>query len=139
MSEPKYHAPVDCPVCGGDMIITRKGCLNCGSELAGEFADCAYCALSSQELDLLNVFLTSRGNMREVEKFLGVSYPTARARFDELLAKLNLAATTEGSAEQPAEEPGANSSTQSPREQILARVANGELAPDVAAALIAKL
>ena len=32
------------------------------------------------ETELLRVFLASRGNLREVEKHLGVSYPTARAR-----------------------------------------------------------
>ena len=42
------------------------------------------------ETDLLRVFLASRGNMREVEKHLGVSYPTARQRFADLLAKLGL-------------------------------------------------
>jgi len=39
---------------------------------------------------MLRVFLTSRGNVKELERHLGVSYPTARARFDGLLSKLGL-------------------------------------------------
>lgn len=39
---------------------------------------------------MLRVFLASRGNMKELERHLGVSYPTARARFDALLAKIGI-------------------------------------------------
>lgn len=41
---------------------------------------------------MLRVFLSSRGNMKEVERHLGVSYPTARSRFDALLGRLGLSA-----------------------------------------------
>ena len=54
---------------------------SCGSELAGVFRSCEFCALNTGEIDMLRVFLGSRGNLREVEKHLGVSYPTARLRF----------------------------------------------------------
>jgi hypothetical protein len=36
------------------------------------------------------VFLLSRGNIKDVQRHLNVSYPTARVRFDGLLAKLGL-------------------------------------------------
>ena len=55
------------------------------------FSTCEFCALDDAENELLRVFLASRGNLREVEKHLGVSYPTARLRFDRLLGKLGLA------------------------------------------------
>lgn len=157
MTNHLYHAPADCPVCGDDLIITRKGCLKCGTELAGEFASCAFCALDDTDREILTVFLASRGNLREVEKHLGVSYPTARARFDAVLVKLGLRTAV-------GEEPGARESEEgaeavgaadaqagpsgdvgdeppvgsygSAQEQILARVASGELPVDVAAQLI---
>lgn len=121
-----HHAPADCPVCGHGLITTRKGCLSCGSELVGEFANCEFCALDGADLDLLRVFLSARGNLREVEKHLGVSYPTARARLTALLVKLNLATP------EPAED-GA-----SEREQILASVAQGKISAADAAALLAR-
>ncbi len=137
--------PTDCPVCGDELITTRLGCPGCGSELSGHFARCAFCALDAKELELLNVFLSSRGNLREVEKPLGVSYPTARARFTDLLVKLGLAgepdAASDGSAsDAPASGgPASDATASGTRDQVLAQVAAGTLAPDKAAALLARL
>lgn len=126
MSPARYRAPADCPVCGGELVTTRVGCRGCGSELAGEFASCDFCALDEHDTELLRVFLASRGNLREVEKHLGVSYPTARARFTQVLAKLGLA--------------GADTApVVMTREQVLSEVASGALAPEEAAALLAEV
>ena len=75
---------------------------------------------------MLRVFLSSRGNLREVEKYLGVSYPTARLRFAELLEKLGLGEVTEPEAELT-------------RDQILSEVASGALTPAEAQELIDQL
>lgn len=121
-----YRAPSDCPVCGGELVTTRLGCHNCGSELAGEFGHCDFCALDERESELLAVFLASRGNLREVEKHLGVSYPTARARFTALLVKLGLAGDAGPVATMT-------------RDQVLSEVATGALSPAEAAELLAGL
>ena len=125
MTAKLYQAPAYCPVCGDALITTRLGCRGCGSELAGEFGHCDFCALDERESELLRVFLASRGNLREVEKHLGVSYPTARARFTALLTKLGLA----GAAEPVA----------MTRDQVLSEVATGVLSPAEAAELLAGL
>lgn len=142
-----YHAPAVCPVCGDKLITTRKGCLQCGTEIAGEFAACEFCALPEADLELLRVFLGSRGNLREVEKHLKVSYPTARSRLDAVLAKLGLTPSGDqddahnggdpGAAEDAAGEYGEEiGGQQTTEEQILARVASGELSAEVAAQLL---
>lgn len=82
------NAPRGCPVCGEILALTRLSCDECGTEISGHFPTCEYCSLSAEDRETLRVFLASRGNMREVEKHLAVSYPTARARFDALLARL---------------------------------------------------
>jgi hypothetical protein len=87
---PTHRPPHDCPVCGATLALTRLGCQSCGTELSGLFHTCEFCALGDEEREVLRVFLTSRGNMKELERHLGVSYPTARLRFDGLLAKLGL-------------------------------------------------
>lgn len=84
------HPPRDCPVCGDCLALTRMSCEACGTELSGDFEACEFCALSRDERELLRVFLASRGNMKELERHLGVSYPTARARFDSLLTSLGI-------------------------------------------------
>ena len=122
-----YRPPADCPVCGGDLITTRLGCRTCGTELAGEFGSCEFCSLEPKDTELLKVFLASRGNLREVEKHLGVSYPTARARFTELLVRLGL-----GGEADP--EPAVLT-----RDQVLREVAAGALSPAEAAGLLARL
>jgi hypothetical protein len=120
-----HRAPSDCPVCGDPLAVTRMGCGSCGSELVGVFSSCEFCALSPRESEVLRVFLASRGNMREVEKHLAVSYPTARLRFNELLVKLGLAGEPE---------PAPLS-----RDQVLSEVASGALSPVEAQRLLADL
>jgi hypothetical protein len=88
-----HHAPRHCPVCGDGLTLTRLSCESCGTELSGSFEACEFCDLGSDDRALLRVFLASRGNMKELERHLGVSYPTARARFDALLVRLGLAPT----------------------------------------------
>jgi hypothetical protein len=122
----EHRAPSDCPVCGAQLAIIRLGCAACGTELAGVFQPCEFCALNDKEIEMLRVFLSSRGNLREVEKYLGVSYPTARLRFAELLEKLGL-----GEAAEP--EPALT------QDQILSEVASGALSPTEAQELIKQL
>jgi hypothetical protein len=105
-------APRDCPVCGERLALTRLTCRDCGTELSGDFDSCEFCSLGPEDRDVLRVFLASRGNMKDLERHLGVSYPTARARFDALLARLALA---------PERQPTG------PRVELLERLAKGEI------------
>lgn len=86
------NVPRSCPVCGGRLALTRLSCPDCETELSGVFEACDFCALDADDREMLRVFLRSRGNMKDLERHLGVSYPTARARFDRLLAKIGLEA-----------------------------------------------
>ncbi len=90
MSVPLHRAPTLCPVCSDSLLTLRLGCPGCGTEVSGEFDSCRYCRLADDDLALLEVFLRSRGNLREVQTHLGVSYPTARVRFAQLLHRLDL-------------------------------------------------
>lgn len=143
----EHRAPADCPVCNEHLFVTRLGCESCGTELAGLFAPCSFCALDQKDLDLLRVFLVSRGNMREVEKHLGVSYPTARQRFADVLDRLGLSES--GEAEAPdtggrgqdtslGAPPAGTASDLAPqsRDEILAAVAAGRLTPGEAQLLL---
>ena len=124
-AEPEYRAPRDCPVCGAGLQVTRLSCGSCASELSGVFESCAFCGLTDADRDLLRVFLVSRGNMREVERHLGVSYPTARQRYADLLAKLGLEGA--GAPSDVELEPRPR------REDVLAMLARGEIDVDDAA------
>lgn len=110
--------PLVCPVCSGRLAITRLSCPSCSTELSGVFATCEFCGLSDDDREVLRVFLASRGNMKELERHLGVSYPTARARFDTLLGKMGI--------ERPAQAPASS------RLELMEQVARGEIEIDEA-------
>ena len=75
--------------------MTRLSCPDCETELSGVFESCDFCSLDADDREMLRVFLRSRGNMKELERHLGVSYPTARSRFDRLLARVGIEAEPE--------------------------------------------
>jgi hypothetical protein len=116
-----YRPPRDCPVCSSQLETTQLGCPHCGTGIVGHFAPCDFCGLDDGDLAMLRVFLASRGNMRDLERHLGVSYPTARARFDDLLRRLGLTA-----AAAPATAPDAD------RLMTLRALADGRLDVDEA-------
>lgn len=89
------QAPRLCPVCGEVLALTRLSCDECGTEISGHFPTCEFCSLTQEDRETLKVFLKSRGNMKDLERHLAVSYPTARARFDSLLHKLGFEAPPE--------------------------------------------
>jgi hypothetical protein len=111
--------PSNCPVCNHRLATTRLTCPECSTELSGAFTSCEFCVLTDEDRDLLRVFLASRGNMKELERHLGVSYPTARARFDALLVKIGI--------DRPA--PAA---TPTGRVELMEQVARGEMTIDEA-------
>ena len=87
---PSRRPPFTCPVCSERLSLTRLTCPSCSTELSGDFASCEFCSLTDDDRAVLRVFLASLGNMKELERHLSVSYPTARARFDSLLGKLGI-------------------------------------------------
>jgi len=74
-----------CPSCNGDLAVTKLRCQPCDITLDGDFSIPALLRLNRSQLDFVEVFLKNRGIIREVERELGVSYPTVRARLDEVL------------------------------------------------------
>src|SRR5260370_2319490 len=80
--------PPSCRVCTHRLATTRLTCPECSTELSGAFTSCEFFVLTDEDRDVLRVFLASRGNMKELERHLGVGYPTPRASFDALLAKI---------------------------------------------------
>ncbi|MEK6192020.1 MAG: DUF2089 domain-containing protein [Chloroflexota bacterium] len=80
-----------CPVCEGELAISRLHCRTCGTTLEGEFGVGRFGKLSREQMALLESFLRSRGNLKEMERALGISYPTVRARVEALVQALGLA------------------------------------------------
>ena len=135
-----------CPVCEGELLISRLHCRSCGTALEGEFGVGRFGRLSREQMALLESFLRARGNLKEMERELGISYPTVRGRVDALVRALGLSDGDEGpeteeeseesAAQQPEEATEASPEVAAERRAILERLARKELsAEDAAAAL----
>jgi hypothetical protein len=77
-----------CPVCASELAVTRLRCGECGTTIEGEFTVGRFGRLSREQLQVLESFLRSRGNLRDMERELGISYPTVRARVEALVRAL---------------------------------------------------
>ncbi|MEO0082037.1 MAG: DUF2089 domain-containing protein [candidate division WOR-3 bacterium] len=77
-----------CPVCNAGMVITELSCDSCGTSVRGRFNVPELCRLPADLYQFLVVFVRNRGVIREVERELGISYPTVRSRLDALLTAL---------------------------------------------------
>ena len=123
-----------CPVCSGDLAVTRLRCSSCGTTLEGEFSVGRFARLSRDQMALLESFLRSRGNLRDIERELGISYPTVRARVEALVRALGFGPRADDDA--AGDEPAATAPT---REAILERLARREITAEDAAVAIRAL
>src|SRR3712207_4108667 len=78
-----------CPSCGGQLEIAEVQCTSCETQVRARYRPCDFCALTEEQSTFLRIFVMSRGNLSEVEKRLGVSYPTVRAKLDEVIERLS--------------------------------------------------
>ncbi len=85
-----HDAIATCPICAGELAVTRLHCRACGTTLEGDFNVGRFARLGRDQFAMLESFLRSRGNLKEMERELGISYPTVRARVEGLLRALGL-------------------------------------------------
>ena len=64
-------------------------------ELRNTFDLSPFDRLDKEQFEFLITFLKDRGNLKEVQSDMQISYPTAKKKLDELLAALNLGGGTE--------------------------------------------
>lgn len=99
-----------CPVCTSELAVTRLRCGECGTTIEGEFTVGRFGRLTREQMQVLESFLRSRGNLRDMERELGISYPTVRARVEALVRALGFGPKDEADA--PADAPGATGPTE---------------------------
>jgi hypothetical protein len=133
-----------CPVCAHELAVTRLRCGECGTVIEGEFSVGRFGRLSREQTQVLESFLRSRGNLREMERELGISYPTVRARVEAMVRALGFGPRDEGDdAQAPADTATAASEPATDvaeaRREILKRLADHELSADEAADAIRAL
>jgi hypothetical protein len=134
-----------CPVCSGELAVTRLRCGTCGTTIEGEFGVGRFARLTREQTQLLESFLRSRGNLRDMERELGISYPTVRARVEALVRALGFGPRDEaegvssGATSGPAAQAATAEEVAAGRRDVLERLANHELTAEEAAEAIRAL
>ena len=124
-----------CPICSSELAVTRLHCASCGTTLEGDFSVGRFGRLNRDQVILLESFLRSRGNLREMERELGISYPTVRSRVEALVRALGFGPRPDDEDE-PVASPGTAPGT---REEILQALARHEMSAEDAAIAIRAL
>jgi hypothetical protein len=124
-----------CPVCASELAVTRLHCATCGTTLEGDFSVGRFGRLNRDQTQLLESFLRSRGNLREMERELGISYPTVRARVEALVRALGFGPR----ADVEPDDETAVTQVPNSRGAILKRLARHEISAEDAAVAIRDL
>lgn len=111
-----HRQPTTCTGCGGEMVVRELECPTCDITIRGRFETCPFCSLTAEQLELIKIFLKSRGNIKEVEREMGISYPTVRGRLEEVVQALGFAPVPEV--------------TKGMKDELLAKLEAGEIDAD---------
>lgn len=111
-----------CPVCDDELVVSKLSCTSCKSTIEGEFSLCTFCKLTAEQKDFINIFIKSRGNIKEIEKEMGISYPTVRGKLENIIESLKI-------LENPSEK-------KLSQKEILADLSNGKISTDEALLLL---
>lgn len=71
-----------CPFCGGELCISRLACSGCNTQIDSLLPVPSFFRLPPDLQEFVLIFLRCRGSIRDVEKELGISYPTVCKRLD---------------------------------------------------------
>ncbi len=111
-----------CPVCGETLAVTRLHCRNCDTSIEGHFAVGAFDRLAPDHLAFAEAFIRNDGKLNRMEGELGLSYPTLRARLNDLKRAMGY--------EADGEEPPAPGLSDEERRQLLDDLASGKLSAE---------
>lgn len=117
-----YKVITNCPVCSKTLKITKLQCTHCNTTIENEFELSKLASLSQDQLHFVEVFLTCRGNIKEVEKELGISYPTVRGKLSDIISSLGY--------EQKKKK------NEVDEKKVVAMLENGEITPEEAIKLL---
>ncbi len=109
-----YISPSTCPTCGHQLDVRELHCSQCDTTVRGRWESNVFGRLTEDQQTFLRIFVRSRGNLSEVERTLGVSYPTVRAKLEEVIALLE-------------EAPGEVAPAPASRDEVLRQIASGRL------------
>lgn len=118
-----YPIIVKCPVCDDNLRVATLFCGRCSTKYEGAFHLDKFTYLSPEQKCFIEVFLKCRGNIKEVEKELNISYPTVRGKLDDVIRSLGYSVSNDGEHRKS-------------RKEILEMLSTGELTYDEAMSML---
>ena len=106
------------PVCASKLKVVRLECENCHTGIDGKFELDKFSYLSDDQKEFVEIFIKNRGNIKDIEKELGISYPTVRRNLDQVIEAL-------GYSVKPTEE-------EQSKKEILEKLSLGEISSEEA-------
>ncbi|HVK06526.1 MAG TPA: DUF2089 family protein [Armatimonadaceae bacterium] len=132
-----------CPVCDGPLRVTELSCSRCETRLHGVFPGAPLARLGQEHQRFIEAFVLCRGVIRDMERVLGVSYPTVRSRLDGVVEALEAALAEERATEEASAAAAARVASGGAREEkrkrLLRAVEDGEMDPLEAAEQLRRL
>ncbi len=93
------NLPTRCPLCGGEIAVTRIHCQDCDTTIESRFDAGPFRQLTRDQLEFVEVFIRCEGKFTRMETELELSYPTIRNRLYEVIRALGYEpGTTEDTA-----------------------------------------
>jgi hypothetical protein len=119
--------PTRCPICGGEITVTRFYCRDCDSTIEGRFMTSPFAQLDPEQLDFVETFIRCEGKITRMEGELSLSYPTIRNRLHDVIRTMGY-------------EPGGGDETvgltEEERQGILEELDKGEISVEKAMLLL---
>ena len=123
-----YPLPGRCPVCGDTLEVTRLHCRQCDTAIEGHFDMGRLSRLSADQLAFVETFLRCEGTIKRVEKEMGISYPTVRARLEETIRAMGFEMISSVAQD--------GGFSQSDRTDVLDRLDRGEITSEEALSML---
>lgn len=127
-AETLHRIPSADPVSGGNLYVAELRNDESGISIRGQFELPPYARLDDEQAKFLETFLRCRGMLNGVERELGISYPTAKNRLDQILQTLGFQPTRESDEAESRSVPKTNPE----RARILEQLESGEITAEEA-------
>lgn len=117
------HVLTKCPVCTHQLKAVKLTCQHCGTQIENTFDFPKIMHLTREQLEFVEVFILCRGNIKDVEKELNISYPTVRTKLDQVIEMLSDVKDAQSNGDRKKKGSDGKSETRDADEDILYRQA----------------
>jgi hypothetical protein len=93
-----HPIPHECPVCHGELNITKLVCRECETVIEGRFLGGPFSGLSEEQITFVEAFVRNEGKITRMEEEFGLSYPTIRSRLHEVIRSMGFEPGKESAA-----------------------------------------